>query len=192
MPKIITGKPKITDAETDKVVSHFFSGELPKVIIVGIRGYYPTTYGKAGNDFNEWDDAFLVYENGTLLATFNGNTDPTKMRVDDAMLDEGVYHFYKGVHNGRVKGLRAYPEGVKLPCKRQNSKGVWYKSLCSLINFHNPVGWTTGSEGCQTLPEPQYKQFRDLLYDLRDKHGLKVVTYLLIDEETMTEIIKAR
>ena len=184
-------RPKITDKETDKIVQHFFTDKLPPLLIVGIRGYYSKSFGKEGNDFNVWDDGFLVYEEGNLIKTFNGNTDPTKLRVDDAMLDEGIYQFQKGIHNSRVWGLRAYPEGVRLPCKRQNSRGVWYKSLCSLINFHDPKGSSTGSEGCQTIPQPQFDEFRDLVYELLKKHRLKTVTYLLINEDTMTDILKS-
>lgn len=187
---IIPNRPKITDAETDKLVNHYFSDGLPKILIVGIRGYFDKTIAPEGNNFNAWDDAFLVYENGTLLKTFNGNTDPTKLRSDDAMLDTGIYQFSKWKHNGRVWGLTAHPRGIKLKCKRQNSKGNWYSSLCKYINFHDPVGWTTGSEGCQTLPQPQYDEFRDLVYALMRKYGSETITYLLIDESEMVEILK--
>jgi hypothetical protein len=37
----LPNRPKITDAETDVLVSKFFeAGKLPELLIIGIRGYF--------------------------------------------------------------------------------------------------------------------------------------------------------
>ena len=184
----LPNKPKLTDQELDKIVGHYFKSP-PELLIVGVRGYFSKTIGEEGNDFNQWDDAFFIYENGTLIKSFNGNTDPTKLRKDEAQIKAGIYTFYKGVHNKRIKGLRAYPEGVGIPCLRQNAKGIWYDSIAHLINFHDNVGSTTGSEGCQTIPQPQFNEFRDLVYEKMTNHKLKVITYLLVEEPEMQKLL---
>lgn len=191
---MIPSRPQIKDAETDKLAARFFTSEIPKVLVIGIRGYFRDSVGKAGqNDLGVWDDAVLVYENGTLRKTFNGNTDPSKVNADLAMLDTGIYQFYKGIHRSRISAFRAYPEGVRLKCKRQNSKGVWYESWCSAINFHDGGLNDTWSAGCQTVINQgvhrQFIEFRTLVYSLMDASKLKTFTYLLIDESAMREIL---
>lgn len=192
---MLPNRPKINDAEVDKIARFYFSDNLPPVLIVGVRGYFLNTVGRPGvNDLNVWDDAILVYENGQLLRTFNANTDPSKSKQNLAMLDPGVYQFYKGKHKGRILAFRAYPEGVRLPCKRQDFSGVWRKSLCSAINIHDGALYDTWSAGCQTIvnqpPHRQFNEFRDLVYTLMDRHRLETVTYLLIEESEMRKILE--
>lgn len=187
---MIPNRPKITDAEVDKIAAYFFPEGLPSLLLIGVRGYFLNTMGKAGvNDINIYDDAMLVYADGNLVKTFNANTDPSKSGAKLAKLDPGVYQFYKGRHKNRIDAFRAYPEGVRLPCTRD---GV--KSLCSAINIHDGGIGDTWSAGCQSLPNrggyTQFTEFRDLVYNLMDKHGLKTVTYLLIEEKTMRDILK--
>ena len=91
---MLPNRPKITDAEVDRIANYFFSNNLPSVLLIGIRGYFLNTLGKVGeNDFNLWDDAMLVYEKGTLLKTFNANTDPSKLRADLAVLEPAFISF---------------------------------------------------------------------------------------------------
>lgn len=191
---MIPNRPKITDAETDKIAAYFFSDSLPKLLLIGVRGYFLNTVGKPGvNDLNAWDDAILVYYDGNLVKTFNANTDPSKLNQNLAMLDCGVYQFYKGRHRNRIDAFRAYPEGVRLPCKRQKFNGEWEKSFCSHINIHDGGINDTWSAGCQTIinqgGHKQFNEFRDLVYDLMKIHRLKTVTYLLIEETEMRRIL---
>lgn len=193
----IPDRPKISDAEVDKIANFYFTDNLPPVLLIGVRGYFLNTVGAAfANDFNAWDDAMLVYENGTLLKTFNANTDPSKLKQEIAMLDTGVYQFAKGTHKNRILAFRAYPEGVKLPCKRQDFSGNWHKSLCSYINIHDGGLENTWSEGCQTIinqgNQKQFNEFRDLVYTLMARHDLRTVTYLLIEESEMRRILDAQ
>ena len=190
----LPNRPKISDSDVDKVAQYYFSGNIPKLLIIGVRGYFANSMGKPGqNDFNIWDDAILVYADGDLIRTFNANTDPSKRRAGKAMLDPGVYQFYRGVHKQRIRAFRAYPEGVRWPCTRQNATGKWAKSLCQLINIHDGGLSDTWSEGCQTIPnfrpDYQFNAFRDLVYSLMDKYRLKTVTYLLLDEPTLRSVL---
>lgn len=190
---MIPNRPKINDAETDKIAKYFFPKVIPELLVIGVRGYFLNSVGKKNANDTGWDDGIIVYENGTLIKTFNGNTDPSKVNSDLAMLDTGVYQFAKGTHKNRIKAFRAYPEGVRLKCKRQNRNGVWKESLCSAINFHDGGLSDTWSAGCQTIinqgKQKQFDEFRDLVYKLMTKHTLKTFTYLLIEEKEMRAAI---
>jgi hypothetical protein len=187
-------RPKITDQEVDKLADYFFdSVEKPPVVVFAVRGYYSKMGNTSENEFGIYDDAWLVYEKGNLVKTFNANTDPTKARKDLATLPPGVYTFYKGRHRNRIDAFRAYPEGVKWRCVRQNSKGQWLESWCSHINAHDGgrpdvKGFAdTWSLGCQT--SYQFVEFRDLVYKLMTKHNQKILTYVLMTENTMTGVL---
>lgn len=185
------GKPKINDAETDMLVrQHFTAATEPVILLVGIRGYFLNTVGKAGvNDINVYDDAMIVRHRGDNVATFNANTDPSKQRTGLAQLKVGVYQFYKGRHKNRLDAFRAYPEGVKLPCTRETANGVW-DGEAQFINIHDGGDSDTWSAGCQTLPGAkskiygnQFGAFRDLVYKLMDKEQALTVTYLLLEND---------
>jgi hypothetical protein len=203
------GKPKITDAQTDLLARHFFGDNEPAVVVIGVRGYFKDTLGKKGaNDWNLYDDAFLVRAQGDLLATFNANVDPSRQRANQAQLVPGLYHFYRGQHKGRIRAFRAYPEGVKLRCKRQQADGWEYDAYCQYINIHDGGLNDTWSLGCQTAPGAkaasvwgnQFAEFRDLVYRLMDQHAcpvgalnsqpVKLLTYLLVDEAQVKTILE--
>lgn len=185
---MIPNRPRITDPEVDKIVAAKIKKPGP-VLLIGVRGYFLNTIGRYGqNDFNVYDDAMLVVEEGELLKTFNANTDPSKRGANLAMLDPGLYTFYRGVHKNRIKAFRAHPEGVSWPCTRDGKK-----SKCSLINIHDGGLNDTWSAGCQTIPNTgkyqQFNEFRDLVYRLMDKHEMDTIQYLLIEEQEMRSIL---
>lgn len=204
------GKPKIQDADADKIAAHFFpDGNEPAVIVYGVRGYFLNSIGKSGeNDFNVYDDAMLVRVNGELIATFNANTDPSKPGQGKAILKPGIYQFYRGLHKGRIKAFRAYPEGVKLPVIRNQGTRL-IESTAQYINIHDGGLTDTWSEGCQTLPGAkaasqwgdQFAEFRNLVYDKLDRYSVRagtvagkpvsLLTYVLLDERTMRQILGA-
>ncbi|HEY8560527.1 MAG TPA: hypothetical protein VIL74_09130 [Pyrinomonadaceae bacterium] len=193
----LPNRPNITDEETDKVVARIFGGAefVPVLLVVGVRGYFLNSVGKPGeNDLNLWDDAILVYYDSVLVKTFNANTDPSKHNQKLAMLDAGLYEFYQGTHKERIKAFRAYPEGVELPCKRQQFDGSWVKSKCSAINIHDGAFNDTWSAGCQTVinqtPHKQFDEFRDLVYDLMDANKMKTFKYLLLEESDVRAILE--
>ena len=135
------------------------------VYIVGIRGYYLDSMGKKGvNDRGLYDDAILVVGPGGVYP-FNGNTDPTGYR--------------KGKGIGSTKGMATLKPGIHYGWKLDYHKGQ-YPALCQRLSpvtvirdgdpDYEDTGWfginghegsmtKTSSEGCQTVPSSQYKEF---------------------------------
>lgn len=180
-------KPKITKQEAEKIVRYHLGANPPPLVLIGIRGYYSKTMGATDkNDINLYDDAMIVWGLDTF-ETFNANTDPSYTNKDLAMLDTGVYRFYRGKHRGQYNALRAFPEGVKLPCTRDGEK-----SLCSAINIHYgglKPPYVTWSAGCQTIPKNQWESFIHLVYNKMLVNNVKVVPYILITQEQMTKVL---
>lgn len=195
---LLPNKPRINDAETDLLAKYIFGDKEEVVTLMFVRGYFSNTIGGPGNDFNRWDDAAIVREKGNLVKTFNANCDPSKLYRNLAQLKTGIYQFRKGRHRNRIDAFRAYPEGIRLPCKRQNRRGVWYNSNCRYINIHDGGMKNTWSAGCLTIINVgkhgsrtrQFDEFRDLVYRLMDKHNQKLVTVALIDNKEMSDILK--
>lgn len=187
MKLIPDSKPKITKSETEKIIKHYLGANVPRLVLVGIRGYYSKTMGATDkNDINLYDDAIIVWGMDTF-ETFNGNTDPSYANKDLATLNAGVYQFYRGKHKGKYNALRAYPEGVKLPCTRDGET-----SLCSAINIHYGGlngSYVTWSAGCQTIPKTQWESFISLVYRRMNEFVMKTVTYILITEEEMRKVL---
>jgi hypothetical protein len=186
-------KPQITKDQTEKIAKHFLGANLPPLVLIGVRGYYSKTMGATqGNDINLYDDAMLVFGLDTFK-TFNANTDPSFVKKNGksmAMLNTGVYTFHKGKHKGKYNALRAYPEGVVLNCTRDGKPAT-----CSFINIHkggvNPSSaGVTWSEGCQTVPAPQYDPFMEEVYEKMGKNNMTTVKYILLTVEEMNEILK--
>lgn len=190
-------RPKISSKDAQTIAKYFYPDGVPAVLLIGVRGYFLNSIGKRNeNDFNRWDDAILVLEKGELVKTFNANTDPSKLRADVAMLKAGIYKFYKGRHKNRIDALRAFPEGVKWDCVRQDRNGKWYEAKCSHINIHDGGLSDTWSAGCQTLPNyagnRQFNEFRDLVYKLMSASKMKTVDYLLLTEDEMSRILNEK
>lgn len=148
-----------------------------KAVLVGVRGYYKDSMGRPGrNDQAMYDDAIFLIAPDVFLA-FNANTDPQKAGRKHAMLDAGLYEFYKGKHKGKYNALRPFPEGVRLPCTRD---GV--RSMCGATNIHKGGFYDTFSEGCQTIYPNQYDEFIKRTYAEMTKYGQKTISYLLVEE----------
>lgn len=192
MSMIPASRPQQTREETLAILSKHGVNADKGVVLLGVRGYYKDSMGKAGvNDMDIYDDAVFVVS-PDCYQSFNFNTDPSKhYGTKLAKLDPGVYRYYMGDHHigtpKAYKALRPYPEGVKLPCTRD---GV--KSLCANTNIHEggndqpgDLHDFTGSMGCQTVPKGQFrpepKDFQPLVYAQMEKYGQKTVTYVLIE-----------
>lgn len=156
-------RPKRDNAALDAVISHFgLSADRANLIFV--RGYYLDSMGRPGvDDDNIYDDAaFIVSPN--LRESFNANTGPSFPHKGAAKLDLGLYKYYRGVHKGRIKALRPYPEGVVLKCTRNGRS-----STCSHTNIHdggsNPAAFdVVWSLGCLTIPKIQYPEWQARVY----------------------------
>jgi hypothetical protein len=154
--------------------------ELFGVVIFARRAYYSKLFAPDGNNFGVYDDAlFVVTPN--VFAAFNGNCDPS-YKVNPAgralaQLLPGTYKFYKGKHKGKYNALRAFPEGVTLPCLRNGKP-----STCRYINIHYGSDKSTWSEGCLTVPRSQWDAFINLVYGEMARCGVNTVTVVLADK----------
>jgi hypothetical protein len=169
MSAIIPGsRPKISRSE----LSARMNAEHPTwkdypITIVGIRGYYQRTMGDpTKNDRGIYDDAIVLVTPQVFLAC-NGNTDPSKGRPGMATLQPGFYPVYRfDLHRGRVSTYEAICQRAgPVTLVRDGAPEVREVAWRSGINIHRGGFWTTGSEGCQTIPPDQWKAFYALAKD---------------------------
>lgn len=171
-------RPRQTREKTASILAENLMTIGDEVIIVAVRGYYRDTMGTPGrNDLGIYDDAFFVIS-PTVHRSFNGNTDPQKAGAKFAKLKPQKLVYYKGKHKGKYWAFRPYPEGVKLPCTRD---GI--DSMCSATNIHEGGAFHTFSQGCMTLPRPQFGELRTLVYAEMDRYKQKTVRVLLIENK---------
>lgn len=185
-------RPKLEKESVKKILDHYKVDTDKDIALLAIRGYYSKSMGNTdGNDINLYDDAIFVYGKN-VFESYNFNTDPSfvnKGGRDLAMLDTGIYRFYKGRHKNKYNALRSYPEGVVLPCTRNGKK-----STCSYINIHrggiNPTtAGVTWSEGCLTVPHTQWEPFIHTVYLHMTTNDQKIITVVLIDNDTYLGIV---
>jgi lysozyme len=175
-------RPKLTREELIDRIKGYAVPEAVKLI--GIRGYYKNTMGKAGeNDRGIYDDAiFLLTPN--LFLSFNANTDPSKHKSGIAKLIPGVHYFKKGKHGiskpgGGYHAFRPNTPDESLPVTRDGLEGI-KKGIA--INIHKGGYSTTGSAGCQTIFPDQWLQFVREVYHAMDLEGQKSIPYILIEQ----------
>ena len=152
--------------------------------LVFVRGHFLDSMGQRGkDDRNIYDDACFLYT-PELFESYNANTNPSfavRNGKAYAELITGHYKFYRGLHRGKYKALRTFPEGATLQCTRDGKP-----STCSHINIHkgstNPrasdVVW---SEGCLTIPDIQYSDWQVRLWEAMDSIGQKVIDVVLVE-----------
>jgi lysozyme len=188
MRKLIPpARPNRDKTRIGAVLKHF---KIPpqKVALVFVRGHYLDSMGEKGkNDINIYDDScFLVNHDFTLFESYNANTDPSFTRRGGralASLNLGLYDFYRGQHRNKYNALRAFPDGVVLPCTRDGKP-----STCQYINIHK--GGTsmlginvTFSEGCLTIPDIQFGDFIARVYDAMRKNAQSTIPVILIENK---------
>ena len=156
---------------------------LPSVFVVGVRGYYRDTMGKAGeNDRNLYDDALFIVA-GDRFASFNANTDPSKYTQGIATLIPGVHWYRPGNHGisrpgGGYPAFRPATPDEALPVMRDGHAG---KSDGIAINIHRGGYRTTSSAGCQTIHPDQWDEFHAMLTKALANAGVKKFPYILIE-----------
>ena len=174
MPKLLpaTGKPRLSTTELDaKLQPYNIDRDKHPVIVVGIRGYYKNSMGAPGvNDRGIYDDAIFLYT-PSVMAAFNGNTDPSRMRKGTgkgpakgmASLNPGAWFVHQfDKHNGKYLAL----------CQRLGHVSVTrdgdppYEDKGSFgINIHRGSYNGTSSLGCQTIHPDQWESFINLAVD---------------------------
>ncbi|MBX3120369.1 MAG: hypothetical protein KF784_15005 [Fimbriimonadaceae bacterium] len=156
-------RPKATRDKIESIIAQ--KGVQAKVVLVGVRGYYQDTMGAVGkNDIGIYDDALFIVTAGGFWS-FNGNTDPSIHRQSIATLKIGTYKYKPGMH-GVTFNKPGYPypafvQAEQVTVKRDGSDKDftgWFG-----INIHKGSNTKTSSEGCQTVPPPQWEEFRNRL-----------------------------
>lgn len=174
-------RPNASRAAVEKIVRQ--SGVAHEVVLVGIRGYYLDTMGKAGvNDRGIYDDAIIVIS-PNAFAAFNANTDPSIHRPGIATLVPGVHMYRKGKHGisrpgGGYPAFRPATPDEGLPVTRDGQHGT---KRGIAINIHKGSRNSTSSLGCQTIHPDQWEAFRSLAYAEMDRHGQKLIPYVLVE-----------
>lgn len=146
--------------------------------LVFIRGYYLDSLGVRGqNDINCYDDAaFLLTPDG--FDSWNANTDPSFVKKNGkslAALVPQVITFYPSMHKigkpGAYQALRPYPEGIQLRCLRDGVPSLCSHTNCHMGGLNLGKSGVTWSEGCLTIPKPQYPDWKSRVWAAIDKYN---------------------
>lgn len=196
-------RPQASFAEVENWIKNYvFDRVKYPLFIVGYRGYYEKSMGDpTKNDRNIYDDAaFIISPN--IFRSFNYNTDPSAVRKgrgtgsEKGMLSlkaNEIYFAHKfGIHKGaKAKvGYLALVQRMGLVKGFRDGIDVEYYPVEGSFgaNIHKGVRFSTGSEGCQTVPPMQWDEFIDLATDeakilFADKWDKVVIPYILIDKK---------
>ena len=166
-------------------------------VIIAIRGLFANSIGRPGaNDINAYDDGIaLLTATGDKLPTWNANTDPTRYGWNPgagkfmARLKPGAWWMHHRRHGAsRVGGgYMAFGQCERdVTVERIDSDGNVRQTETGTfdIDLHPGGENTTSSEGCQTVPRPQWKS----LYDALPKSAW--FRYILIDATTLPENLR--
>lgn len=176
-----SSRPQQKREVSEKILAK--AGVKDAVALLGVRGYYLNSMGKAGvNDRGIYDDAIFIVSPNAYVS-FNANTDPSIYRRRIATLLPGLYRYRKGRH-GISKGP-GYP--ALRPATKDEGLPVWRdgegESIGYAINIHRGSPKSTSSEGCQTIYPTQFDAFISLAYEEMDRYNQKTIPYLLIEQK---------
>ncbi len=175
--------PSTPKANLDRVTKAIKAAKLTDpVVLVGVRGYYRDTMGKAGeNDRGLYDDALFIVSPAHFSA-WNANTDPSVHRPGIASLIPGIHRYRRGNHGisrpgGGYPAFRPATPDEQLPVTRD---GMANPRPGIAINIHRGGRTTTSSEGCQTVPPLQWDAFYAALSGEMKRHKVTTFPYLLL------------
>lgn len=184
MPSIIP--PKRPQLNAEEMLAWAYENDLDRsfdgVILLSIRGYYLDSMGVPGqNDRNMYDDAVAVLEIKDMrvvkMYTFNFNVDPSERRNGMAFILPDVYKYQKGKHRGQYWALR---QASPVRLDRDGAGGL--VSGYFGINIHKGGLTNTWSLGCQTVPQTQWDEFKELVYSLMTKYNQAWIYYVVTEE----------
>jgi hypothetical protein len=183
---IPSARPQQTKADTLALIQrHKVSAP---VVLVGVRGYYLNSMGRPGvNDFGVYDDALiLVSSGGETYATFNANTDPSRLGYNKAagkqmaVLKPGLYHYKLGLH-GITRGnpYQALVQAGEVTVLRGDKEEAgWFG-----VNIHRGSNNSTSSQGCVTLPPAQWPAFIALVKMELKRSNAPSLSFLLTERK---------
>jgi lysozyme len=170
-------KPQIQRAEVEKLLKK--AGVTDTIVLVGLRGYYLDTMGKAGeNDRGIYDDA-LILISPSAFVTYNANVDPSVFRPGIATLKNGVWKYKIGIHGLSKPESQRYTALVQAAPVTVSRDGSGDDSGWFGINIHRGGRSTTSSLGCQTIPPEQWESFISTVASEMKRAGVKSISYLL-------------
>lgn len=199
MGTLPASRPQMTRADLEAIALRH--GMTAKFYIVGIRGYYEDTMGAARrNDRGIYDDAlFLISPDH--FATFNGNTDPSRVRKGSgtgaskgmAKLKAGLWNAYRfGIHKaGTPTAHEALRQAAaQVTVTRDGINGDYEDTGWFWINIHRGGINTTSSEGCQTIHPSQWAEFIAAAHrEAQEYFGAgwrgATVPYLLVEQDEL-------
>lgn len=164
---------------------------LPDLFALVVRGYYRDSMGvPRENDYGIFDDAiFLITPFG--FSAWNGNSDPSRIGWNPnagkhmARLQPGVWTFRRLKHHAsRPTGYMAFGQGsdeVTVERIRADGTVAQTETGCFGINLHRGGTNSTSSEGCLTVPQSQWAEFRNTLDRALEKTGRKTFPLILIN-----------
>lgn len=164
---------------------------LPDLFVFVVRAYYRDSMGvPRSNDFGMFDDAFFIVT-PFGFTSWNGNSDPSRIGWNDnagkymARLKTGVWTYRRLKHHAsRPDGYMAFGQGDdEVTVERLKSDGTIAQTEtgCFGINLHRAGVNGTSSEGCMTVPQDQWVQFRNTLDLALEKTRVKAFPLILID-----------
>ena len=185
---IIPGsKPKLSKEEVEKIINHFGVDAKYKALIVAIRGYYLDSMGDKGvNDRALYDDAaFLI--SPQIFLPFNFNTDPSIYRRGSGFGSQKGVAVLKSNEVYYVHTLDKHKGQYLALCQRAGKVTVirdpGYEDTGYFgINIHRGGNYVTSSEGCQTVPPPQWNEFISNSKAQMKLYSQTICPYILIDE----------
>lgn len=185
-------KPFLGISEINKLIlRHEYGAKLAgsPVFLAAIRGYRLDSMGVPGqNDFGFYDDlACWVWPTGFEM--FNYNTDPTRGGWNPnankfmAVLRPGVYDFVMRRHKGQYAAFGQGSNPVVVDRVNRDKEVMDTERGLFGINIHRGGDTSTSSEGCQTLPQPDWLPFKTLGYKKLNEYKQKTFKYVLFDEK---------
>ncbi len=157
-----------------------------QVAVVGVRGYVDGFAGAAGkNLLGVYDDALCIVSRDRVQ-TYLGNTDPTRLIAQRAVLQEGKYRYQRGIHGITREKEKQYPAWVQaggVTIRRYQPDGTFGEVLTNQwigCNIHSGSWTTTGSAACQTVVPEKWAEFDSLLDRLLREAQQEKYWYVLV------------
>lgn len=164
-------RPQVRRADFEARINHLrIDAQQYPLVVAGLRGYYAQTMGGTpGNDRGVYDDAIVLYAPTLdVYQTFNGNTDPTRVRRGHgtaeatrgmASLSPGIWYAYRfDVHGGSKPHDAICQRAGHVTVIRDGDPPYAHTGAFG-INIHRGGKIATSSEGCQTIPPSQWDEF---------------------------------